>query len=185
MQRVKQAFTLIELLIVITIIGILAVYLVPRIVGVPAKGRDAARVQALNQISTALESYKSEHGKYPTPTGSATGVCATDANLVATSKALGGKVPTDPQPGRKVAPCATDGAFLYKTFASGQEYVLIADTEADGASEGYYKLSELMKAANDSVAKILACTACKVTYTEATDVYSATGSDNVYAITRK
>ncbi|KKR25748.1 MAG: hypothetical protein UT55_C0031G0009, partial [Candidatus Peregrinibacteria bacterium GW2011_GWE2_39_6] len=42
-QHHKKSFTLIELLIVITIIGILAVALVPRIMGGAPRARDVKR----------------------------------------------------------------------------------------------------------------------------------------------
>lgn len=62
----RKAFTLIELLIVITIIGILAVALVPRVVGGPAKARDAQRRTDLQSLATALELYASDNGgRYP------------------------------------------------------------------------------------------------------------------------
>lgn len=62
----RKAFTLIELLIVITIIGILSVALIPRLTGGPAKARDAQRKAALQQIGTALEFYADDNsGAYP------------------------------------------------------------------------------------------------------------------------
>lgn len=61
-----KAFTLIELLIVIVIIGILAVALIPRLTWSQGMARDKARMADLKQIQTALEFYASEHGgKYP------------------------------------------------------------------------------------------------------------------------
>ena len=51
----KRAFTLVELLIVIAIIGILTVAFLPALRGAPAKARDAARVALIKDISIALE----------------------------------------------------------------------------------------------------------------------------------
>lgn len=132
----KKGFTLIELLIVITIIGVLAVALLPRIVGIPARGRDTARIAALNQIVTALQTYYNDKGKFPDTNGS----CVPD-----TIKGyLGGSVPLDPS-GKKVSPCATTGSYYYKPLSvsgtDNQAFVLAADTEVDGSGAGYYKLT--------------------------------------------
>jgi prepilin-type N-terminal cleavage/methylation domain-containing protein len=61
----KKAFTLIELLIVITIIGILAVALLPSILGAPARARDAARKADLNSVIAAIETYNADYAGYP------------------------------------------------------------------------------------------------------------------------
>jgi prepilin-type N-terminal cleavage/methylation domain-containing protein len=50
----RKAFTLIEILIVITIIGILAVAFLPSLLGAPARARDAERIQALGKINNFL-----------------------------------------------------------------------------------------------------------------------------------
>ena len=61
----SKGYTLIELLIVITIIGILAVALLPSVLGAPARARDAARKADINNIIAALETYNSDHQQYP------------------------------------------------------------------------------------------------------------------------
>lgn len=132
----KKGFTLIELLIVITIIGVLAVALLPRIVGIPARGRDTARIAALNQIVTALQTYYNDKGQFPTTTTN----CVPD-----TIKGyLGGSVPVDPS-GKTITGCATAGSYYYKPLSvsgtANQAFVLAADTEVDGSGAGYYKLS--------------------------------------------
>lgn len=60
-----QAFTLIELLIIIVIIGILATALIPKITGSQARARDTARMAGMRQMQTALQLYYWEFGKYP------------------------------------------------------------------------------------------------------------------------
>ena len=62
----RRGFTLIEILVVVVILGILAVAVVPRIVGKPEEAR---RVQARAQITnleTALRLFKMDNGYYPT-----------------------------------------------------------------------------------------------------------------------
>jgi len=63
--RSSVAFTLIELLVVISIIGILAALIVP-LSGVATTKMRISRTKAeLNQLVTAIESYKLETGSYP------------------------------------------------------------------------------------------------------------------------
>jgi len=76
MKNFTKAFTLIELLIVIVIIGILAVALIPRLTGLQARARDTVRMADLKQIQTALEFYASENnGQYPTTSNQRFSVC--------------------------------------------------------------------------------------------------------------
>lgn len=61
----RRAFTLIELLIVIAIIGILAAVVIVLLSSAKPKARDAQRKSDLNQIGKALELYHSENDLYP------------------------------------------------------------------------------------------------------------------------
>ena len=61
----SAAFTLIELLLVVTILGILAAIVVPRMVG---RGEDAKKAAAQTQIAgfkTALNTYEVDNGEFP------------------------------------------------------------------------------------------------------------------------
>ena len=53
------------MLIVVTIIGILAAAIIPRVNGIMERARDLQRVNGLRTIATALEAYKDTHGHYP------------------------------------------------------------------------------------------------------------------------
>jgi len=64
-----KGFTLIELLVVISIIALLATLAIVAVNQARAKGRDALRVNTLNQFRKALELYYNDHNKYPTSGG--------------------------------------------------------------------------------------------------------------------
>jgi len=61
----KKAFTLVELLVVIAIIGILATLSVIALNTARAKARDAKRVADVKQVTTALEMFFNDNGRYP------------------------------------------------------------------------------------------------------------------------
>ncbi|MDB4939676.1 MAG: hypothetical protein JWO40_101 [Candidatus Doudnabacteria bacterium] len=64
-QKTNKAFTLIELLIVIAIIGLLASIVMGALGTARAKGRDALRKQDMQQLKTALNLYYQNTGTMP------------------------------------------------------------------------------------------------------------------------
>lgn len=61
----KKGFTLIELIVVISIIGILSSLLVANFMNVRQKTRDGVRKKDLEQVRLALETYRIDVGEYP------------------------------------------------------------------------------------------------------------------------
>lgn len=61
----RRAFTLVEMLLVITIIGILAALVIPKMVGRSEQARQAAAHADLSSIKTALDAYEVDNGFYP------------------------------------------------------------------------------------------------------------------------
>jgi prepilin-type N-terminal cleavage/methylation domain-containing protein len=63
--KARSAFTLIEILIVVAIIGILASVVLVGLGPVQRQGRDARRISDLRQVQTGLELYYGKNGNYP------------------------------------------------------------------------------------------------------------------------
>ena len=61
-----RGFTLIEIMVVITILGILAALIVPRVVGRTDDARIAAAKQDIASLMQALKLYRLDNGAYPT-----------------------------------------------------------------------------------------------------------------------
>jgi general secretion pathway protein G len=61
----RKGFTLIEIMIVITIIGILMAFLAPRLFGVSDGARDLQRKGDLTTLQTAIMKYQQDNGAYP------------------------------------------------------------------------------------------------------------------------
>src|SRR5882762_10604575 len=64
--RRTRGFTLIEILVVITILGILAALIVPRVMDRPDQARATAARADVNAIMGALKLYRLDNGAYPT-----------------------------------------------------------------------------------------------------------------------
>lgn len=133
-MKLHTAFTLIELLIVIAIIGILAVALLPAITTGPARARDAARIAAVNDVVSAMEQYNLDEGGYPAQT---TGTEAADC-LDFTAETLGtdetanvriyfGKLPTVTAVNDEL--CSGDGLLFYKTGVVDASYLVAVQVE--------------------------------------------------------
>lgn len=65
----KKGFTLVELLVVISIIGTLVAILLPNLMGARERARDAQKIQDANAIKNALRMYYNDNQAYPTPKG--------------------------------------------------------------------------------------------------------------------
>jgi len=62
----KNGFTLVELLVVISIIGVLATIITVSLVSSRNRARTVAALADIKQIQKALEIYYADHGNYPT-----------------------------------------------------------------------------------------------------------------------
>jgi general secretion pathway protein G len=138
----QRAFTLIELLIVITIIGILVVATLPRLFGGLPQARDAQRKADLSTIATALELWASEEGGGLYPNPAAAGNACIDSALAPATMDLTSyltTIPEDPLSGNFfAAPCA-DAGYNYQATENGRGFILVARLENDnGEGPGIY-----------------------------------------------
>lgn len=62
----QRGFTLIEVMIVVVILGVLAAYIVPKIMGRPDEARIVAAKQGIASITQALKMYRLDNLRYPT-----------------------------------------------------------------------------------------------------------------------
>lgn len=134
MAKNKKAFTLIEMLIVIVIIGILAAALVPRLISVQGRARDTKRKADLSQLGTALAIYKTDNSTFPVASGST-------AKLVPVLSGYMTAVPVDPSADASTVlvpelNSATGYGYysIMRNSVTANGAILGADTESDGSS---------------------------------------------------
>jgi len=140
MKKQQLAFTLMEILVVIALLGIMATLVMNSFLSTLNKGLDSRRKQDLSQIAHALELYNSEYSVYPTAQandsahtlpwgGSLNGINFTDP-LIET-KVFMKQLPTDP----------ADSDNIYYFYESGQDSV---------SGENYFKLFSCLNNTQDS-----------------------------------
>jgi len=118
----KKAFTLIEMLVVVTIIGILVSISVFGLLGARENARDAKRKSDLETLRSGLELYKSDCGVYPATANfilsSATQLIGsgTPTSCAATNVYIA-KVPTDTLSTQRYSYVAGTGNTTYKICA--------------------------------------------------------------------
>lgn len=61
----RKAFTLVEILVVVGIIGLLAVFLVPNLLGARDKAKEAGVKGVMHSVQLAIEAYQMENDVYP------------------------------------------------------------------------------------------------------------------------
>ena len=110
----RTGFTLIEILIVVSIIGMLSSIVLVGLGSFRSRGRDARRAADLRETQNALELYNEKEGSYPTVSSwSDLGAALVAAQIGVTS------IADDP----------LGGSHHYQYGSNGQNYVLAATIE--------------------------------------------------------
>ena len=104
----KKAFTLIELIVVVTIIGVLLTGGVVSYTSLNKSSRDARRKSDLEQIRAALEMYRSTNNFYPAGAGKADNILG---DLIGDPKYIE-TIPLDPKD-------AASYIYYYESFPAG------------------------------------------------------------------
>jgi len=118
----KKAFTLVEILVVVTIISLLASIAAVSYSQFVKQGRDARRKTDIEQIRAAIEMYRNFKGVYPTPGM----VFGTDSIVYGTTTYMS-KIPNDPM-------STGASSYTYYYTATDQDYELCAYIEGGGTS---------------------------------------------------
>ena len=115
----ERGFTLVELLVVITIIALLTTIGIVMYQNATRRSRDGRRQTDLEQVRTALELYRSDNSAYPADT--------TWANLQTTLADDIRALPTDPK----------DFAYSYVPGANNLSYSLCAHLETGNDTDDF------------------------------------------------
>jgi prepilin-type N-terminal cleavage/methylation domain-containing protein len=124
-RSTQRAFTLVEMLVVIIIIGILAVALIPRLTAVQSRARDVARKWDIQQLVVWLASYEINTNTYPSWSGSVSQALGMLSPLYLRS------LPTDPSRSISTTNWSQSALweYLYISFDTDQGYALISVNE--------------------------------------------------------
>lgn len=115
----KKAFSLIELMVTIAIIGILASLITINLQSAKVKGRDAKRKADIEALSSALEIYYAQNKAYPTATEFKSKIYP----------AYISSWPVDPKPSSEAFPSGY--VYYYTANEDGSRYIVDAKLERE------------------------------------------------------
>ncbi len=130
MQKIQAGFTVIEILIVISIIGVLMTLAFSGFTSVQQDGRDLRRRDDIDTLNAAVQQYRSRHGSYPIASTFA------EFSTILIDEGIISVAPTDP---------LNSGSHLYfyESDPDGRYYILWAVLEnTDGPNTQYYRSNQ-------------------------------------------
>jgi prepilin-type N-terminal cleavage/methylation domain-containing protein len=105
-----QAFTLVEMLIVIVIIGILIVWFGSQLTGVTGAAKDIARQTNVRTMANALLTFQSTEWDYPASDNCVSSLKGKLDQYINT-------IPSDPNPSQTHGPCGTKWSYMYRPLS--------------------------------------------------------------------
>ena len=127
----KRGFTLIEVLVVITIIGILIAFLAPRLLNFQDRGKEVAVKAVMHSLQLSIESYNMENETYPVAKN--TGVKSLCENYLMVGNYIA-SVPVNPFTGKEYTDADAPGKIIYNYDDATGKYTLVG-YKRDGASK--------------------------------------------------
>ncbi len=121
--HLRRAFTLIELIVVMVILGILATLIMPKILDYPEKARRTKAKLQIKIFQSALSLFKADTGRYPT-TSEGLEALVTDPGVKGWKQGgylEQGKVPADPWGGRYIYLCPGKQSRDYDVLSYGRD----------------------------------------------------------------
>ncbi|MBI3046370.1 MAG: type II secretion system protein [Candidatus Harrisonbacteria bacterium] len=133
----KKGFTLIETLVVVSIIGLLSSVFLVGLGGFRSRGRDARRIADLRQVQNALELYYSKNSAYPalSCTSSGSRTCWDGLETTLAGAGIGvAKIANDPNSAQSYMYASDGQNYTLGARFQGQDPVL--NDDIDGTSNG-------------------------------------------------
>jgi type II secretion system protein G len=116
-KKIQAGFTLLELMVVISIIGFLMTILVPNISVAQTRAKEAGVKAIVHTVQSDLEGYQMDTGAYPV---------GTRISVAELSSVLGGKQYKNSFTGKNYEPGDTAGQIVYEYNETDGSYVLTA-----------------------------------------------------------
>jgi general secretion pathway protein G len=120
-KRNKKAFTLMELMVVIIILGLLASFVLPSLTGKSDEAKDKITCIEMKNIAQAVKMYKIDNSSYPSTSDG--------LNVLVEKKYFeDGKLPKD----------SWGNSFIYTQSGDGFEIISFGGDKTEGGSDDIY-----------------------------------------------